>query len=130
MSNADLLRDSFERWNTGDREALLADIDPAIEIRVASAELTGVNAFHGHEGYREWHAAMEESFEVWQIEVDSFQEIGNRVLALGRMHLRGRGSGVELDQETGWLVEIHAGKMTRFQAFLSHEQALAASGLS
>jgi ketosteroid isomerase-like protein len=130
MSNADLVRDAFERWNTGDREALLADIDPEIEIRVASAELTGVDAFHGHEGYREWHAAMEESFEVWQIDADSFREIGNRVLALGRMNLRGRGSGVELVQETGWLVEVRDGKMTRFQAFLSHEEALAAVGLS
>jgi ketosteroid isomerase-like protein len=51
-------------------------------------------------------------------------------VALGHMHLRGRGSGVELDQETGWLVEVHDGKMTRFQAFLSHEEARAAGGIS
>ena len=129
-SNTDLVREAFARWNAGDRESLLADIDPEIEIYVASAQLTGVGAFHGHDGFREWHATMEESFEVWQADIDSYREIGDRVLALGRMHLRGRGSGVELDQETGWLVEIHGGKMTRFQAFLSHQEALEAGGLS
>jgi ketosteroid isomerase-like protein len=129
-SNAALVRDAFERWNNGERESLLELIDPDVEIRVVSAQLTGVDAFHGHDGYREWHATMEESFEVWQIKPDSFQEVDDRVLALGRMHLRGRGSGVELDQETGWLVDVRDGKMTRFQAFLSHEEALAAGGIS
>jgi hypothetical protein len=36
----------------------------------------------------------------------------------------------ELDQQTGWVVEIHDGKMTRFHAFLSHEEALSAGGIS
>jgi ketosteroid isomerase-like protein len=129
-SNADLVRDAFERWNSGDRESLLADIDPEVEIHVASAQLTGGDAFHGHQGYRDWHAAMEESFEVWQIHPDVFHDLGDRVVALGRMELRGRSSGVELDQQIGWLVHVRDGKMTRFQTFLSHEEALAAGGIS
>jgi ketosteroid isomerase-like protein len=51
-------------------------------------------------------------------------------VVLGHMHLRGRGSGVELDQQTGWVVDLRNGKMTRFQAFFSHEEALAAGGIS
>jgi ketosteroid isomerase-like protein len=129
-ANADLVREAFEQWNTGDRESLLALIDPDVEIHVASAQLTGGEAFHGHEGYREWHAAMEESFEVWQIHPEVFREVGDRVVALGNMHLRGRASGVELDQEIGWLVDIRDGKMIRFQTFLSHAEALSAGGIS
>ena len=129
-TNAELVRRAFERWNTGDRESLLEDIDPDVEIKVASSELAGGEPYHGHEGYREWLTTMEESFEVWQIHPEIFREHADKVLVLGHMHLRGRGSGVELDQETGWIVEVADGKMTRFQAFLSHEEALEAGGIS
>jgi ketosteroid isomerase-like protein len=128
--NAALVRDSFARWNAGERESLLADIDPDVEIRVASSEISGGEPFHGHDGYRAWISTMEEAFEVWQVHPETFYEQGDTVVVLGRMHLRGRGSGVELDQTTGWVVETRDGKMVRFRAFLDHEEALAAGGIS
>jgi uncharacterized protein len=130
QSNAELVRASFERWNSGDTESLLEQIDPDVEIRVASSQLSGGEPYHGHDGYREWIATMKESFEVWEIHPEVFEEHGDAVLVLGHMHLRGRGSGVELDQETGWIVDVRDGRMWRFQAFLSHEEARAAGGIS
>ncbi len=130
QSNQELVRDAFERWNRREHESLLEDIDPEVVINVASAQLSGGQPYRGHDGYREWTATMEESFEVWQIRPEVFRERGDKVVVLGHMHLRGRGSGVELDQQTGWLIEVRNGKMTRFQSFLSHEEALAASGIS
>jgi ketosteroid isomerase-like protein len=130
QSNAQLVRDAFERWNDRDHVAVLEQIDPEVEIHVASTQLLGGAPFRGHDGYREWIATMEESFEVWQIEPEVFREHGDSVVVLGHMHMRGRGSGVELDQKAGWLVEVHDGRMTRFQAFLSHEEALSAGGIS
>jgi ketosteroid isomerase-like protein len=126
----ELVRDAFERWNRREHGSVLQQIDPDVEIHVVSAELLGGGPFRGHDGYREWTAAMEESFEVWQIHPEVFREHGDKVVVLGHMHLRGRGSGIELDQQTGWLVDIRDGKMTRFQSFLSHEEALAAGGIS
>jgi ketosteroid isomerase-like protein len=130
QSNLELVRDAFDRWNRRQHESLLEDIDPEVVINVASAQISGGEPFHGHDGYREWTATMEESFEVWQIHPEVFREHGDRVVVLGHMHLRGRGSGVELDQQTGWVVDLRNGKMTRFQAFFSHEEALAAGGIS
>jgi len=129
-ANVELVRDAFERWNRREHESLLADIHPDAEIVVVSAQLNGGEPFRGHEGYRQWTETMEESFDVWEIHPEVFHERGDTVVVLGHMHLRGRGSGVELDQETGWLVEVHERKMTRFQALLSHEEALAAGGIS
>jgi|SRR3954454_19643657 len=129
-SNADLVREGFERWNARDHESLLAQIDPDIEIVVASAQISGGGPFRGHEGYRQWIRTMEESFDVWQISPTSFSEDGDRVLVLGHMRVRGRVSGVELVQETGWVVDVRDGKMTRFQAYLSHEEARVAGGIS
>jgi ketosteroid isomerase-like protein len=125
QSNTEIVREAFDRWNKGDRESLLAQIDPDVEIHVPSSLISGGEPYHGHDGYREWTATMEESFEVWEIRPETFEEHGDTVLVLGSMHLRGRGSGVELDQETGWVVDLRDGKMRRFQAFLGHAEALA-----
>jgi ketosteroid isomerase-like protein len=130
QSNADLVRDAFERWNRREHESLLQVIDPDVEINVLSSELSGGGPYRGHDGYREWTAVMEDSFDVWQIHPKVFREHGDQVLVLGHMHIRGRASKLELDQETGWIVEVHNGKMTRLQAFLSHEEARSASGIS
>jgi ketosteroid isomerase-like protein len=126
-SNADLVREAFAEWNTGDREGFLRFIHPEVEIRVVSSEVTGGAPFRGHEGYREWVATMEESFEVWELHPETFEERGDTVVALGRMRLRGRGSGLELDQEIGWIVDVRDGRMLRLRTFLKHDEALAAA---
>jgi uncharacterized protein len=123
------VRNAFERWNAGEQESLLDEIHPDVEIRVASSELSGGKPYRGHEGYRQWNAAMQDSFEVWQVHPETFYEAKETVVVLGRMHLRGRASGVELDQETGWVVDFRDGQMFRFQAFLDHAEALTAGGL-
>ncbi len=125
-SNSELVRESFERWNTGDRESLLERIDADVEIRVVSSQVSGRAPYRGHDGYREWLATMDEAFDVWEIHPEVFREQGGAVLVLGHMHLRGRGSGVEFDQETGWVVDARDGLMWRMQTFLSHADALAA----
>jgi ketosteroid isomerase-like protein len=125
-SNVDLVREAFEEWNTGDREAFLRFVDPEVEIRVVSSEVTGGAPFRGYEGYREWVATMEESFEVWELHPETFEERGDTVVVLGMMRLRGRGSGVELDKEIGWIVDVRDGRMLRLRTFLKHDEALAA----
>ena len=124
--NSKRVRDAFERWNAGDRESLLDEIHPEVEIRVASSEVLGGRPYRGHKGFRAWNVAMEESFEVWQVHPEVFREADDVVLTLGRMHLRGRASGVELDQETGWVIEFREDKMFRLEAFLSHDEAVEA----
>jgi ketosteroid isomerase-like protein len=128
--NGELVRNAFERWNAGDKEALLDEIDPAAEIHVASAEAFGREPYRGHAGYREWLATMEDSFDHWELRPTVFHEHGDTVVVLGTMHVRGRISGVVLDQETGWIVRIRDGRMWYFQAFLNHEEALDAGGIS
>ena len=53
-----------------------------------------------------------------------------RVVVLGRVRLRGKESGVEVDQPHGWLVEFQDGMVFRFQHFARPHEALEAAGLS
>ena len=126
-SNSEIVRDAFDWWNE-DRESFIEIVDPDAEISVASSEVTGGRPFRGHEGYRRWIATMEESFEVWELCPQSFEERGDTVLVLGTMCLRGRGSGLELDQETGWLVDVRDGKLLHLRSYLSHAEARDAFG--
>jgi ketosteroid isomerase-like protein len=125
QSNADLVREAFEEWNTGERETFLDRLDPEVEINVISLQVTGGAPYRGYDGYRQWIEAMEESFEVWELHPQTFDEHDDSILVLGKMHLRGRGSGVELDQETGWIVDVRAGRMWRLRTFTSHDEARA-----
>lgn len=120
--NAEIVRNAFQWWNA-DRESFIEIVDPEVEISVASSEVTGGVPFRGHEGYRRWVATMEESFEVWELCPQTFEERGETVLVLGTMCLRGRGSGVELEQETGWIVDVREGKLLRLRSHLSHIEA-------
>jgi ketosteroid isomerase-like protein len=88
------------------------------------------NVYRGHEELRRWYAETFESFEEVSFEWSEFHDLGDRVLAFGRIKLRGRESGVELDSATGWIVTLRHGKLLKIEGFLSKAEALEAAGLS
>ena len=53
-----------------------------------------------------------------------------RVLALGSIRIRGRGSGVETNVPTAVIASIEEGRMIRFKDYGEYSQALAAAGLA
>jgi len=57
-----------------------------------------------------------------------FRDLGNRVLALYRL-VRGRDSGVAIDQQGGTVYELRGGKIVHGRSYLSHGEALEAAGL-
>ena len=129
-SNADRVRRAIARWNSGDRAAPLDDIHPDVEIRTGIGDAFQGEPFRGHDGARQWLAALDENFETWTIVMDEFREQGDVVVVLGSVHARGRGSGIELDQQVGWVYEFRDDKMFRLNTYYDRAQALAAVGLS
>jgi ketosteroid isomerase-like protein len=128
--NSARIREAIERWNRGDRAAPLEDIDPDVEIRTGIGDAFQGEPFRGHEGARQWLAGLDENFETWEILIDECREQGDVVLVLGGVRAKGRGSGIELEQEIGWVYEFRDDKMIRLHTYYDREQAIAASGLS
>ena len=58
------------------------------------------------------------------------RDLGETVVLLAGMHTRGSESGVDLDQEVGYVMEFEAGLLRRSSAYRSAEAALEAAGLS
>jgi ketosteroid isomerase-like protein len=128
--NGERVRRVFERWNAGDHNAPLDEVHPDAEvITVIGGALSG-EPFRGHEGVREWLSGLDENFDRWEIDIGEILEQGDVVVLLGNIRARGRASGVELDQEVGWMIRFRDGKFWRMRTFFTHEEALAAGGIS
>jgi ketosteroid isomerase-like protein len=111
-------------------EALLEYADPEIVLESAIVSRAEGSAYRGHEGLRAWAADSEAAFDELRTASDEFRDLGDRVLMLGRVFGRGRGSGVPVDSEIAFLSTLRGGRIVRTKGFLSWDQALEAAGLS
>jgi ketosteroid isomerase-like protein len=113
------IREGFDRWNRGEHTFDPEWTHPDVEILSASGDVTGTS-YRGHEGIERWVADMSESFDEWQLQLDDLDEVTpGRVLGVGAVHLRGRGSGATVDQPCAWLLDHVDGVLTRFEPFLN-----------
>jgi ketosteroid isomerase-like protein len=117
-----------EAFNRGDVEAVLAELHPEIEFIPRRAPITG--AYHGHSGVRQFFADNQESFDVFQVENEETYDLGDRVLGIGKLRIRGKGSGVDVTAVTGVILTFSEGKVIRFEDFGERAKALAAAGLA
>jgi ketosteroid isomerase-like protein len=126
--NVELARDLFERWAERDYDALMEASKSDVEIYSRFASLGG-EPYRGRDGLERWIAEIEANFGRFEVRTDDFRDLGDRVLILGDIQLRGRTSGIEMDQPMGWLLELEDGKLARMFFYSSHAEALEASGL-
>ena len=125
----DLVRGALEAFARGDVEGMLSDLDPDVELHSAIVGGAEGNVYRGHEGFRNWYADSFESFEELTNEWSEFRDLGDRVLAIGRVKARGRESGVELDSPIAFVFTLRRGKLMKAEGFLSRAEALEAAGL-
>jgi ketosteroid isomerase-like protein len=102
--------------------------DTEFEFPAAMQALGIPASFRGHEGRVE---GMNKIFEVWGSELEPVYvlDLGDRLLNLGLWRLRGRGSGIPLDQQLAQLVTVRDGLVVRDQNFTSWDEGLRAAGL-
>ena len=88
-----------------DIEALLAVINLEVVWHPAMAALLKGErtTYRGHEGVRNWLRDLEEAFVESRIDYSEIRDLGERVVAIGRLRVRGRESGAETDSPVpGW----------------------------
>jgi ketosteroid isomerase-like protein len=88
-----------------------------------TARVEGDPGYHGHNGMRAWFEDLDEMFEEMRVELDQHRQVDDRLLVLGRMIAKGRGSGAEVSTEVGWVVEPRGERFQRGWAYTSHEEA-------
>jgi ketosteroid isomerase-like protein len=120
-----LLREGIAAYNRGDTEAVLAALDPEIEV-YAPPEVVNAGTFHGHEGYLTWVESWIEAWEEFRIEPVEIEQFGDDFVVHMDARGRGKGSGAEVSLRFWWVYTVPADRATRLHLYLDRETALKA----
>jgi ketosteroid isomerase-like protein len=108
---------------------VIALTDPEVEWSSFFA-LGEAGVYRGHDAMRRYANDVKDAWEVLRPEIDGGLEVGDVALLVGRLHYRGKGSGVETESRAGWVFKFRDGRVLIFRAFREPERAFEAVGLS
>jgi ketosteroid isomerase-like protein len=127
-SNVDLARRTFEAFGERDIAAVLDLMDEEVEFLPPTATLTrGGEPYRGHEGIVRY---LDDVGRVWKelrVFPSEYRDLGDCVVALGRIHARG--GGMIIDRPTGWVWRMRGGKIWWGRVYSTQEEALRSVGL-
>jgi ketosteroid isomerase-like protein len=114
-----------------DRESFLSILDPEIEwIARAGGPPDLQGEFHGIDQALAYYARWASAWSVWNWEIEEAREDRDLVVTRTWLTGRGRGSGLTLDMRIGQVWTFSDGRVVRYEAHPSWEEALEAAGLS
>ena len=116
QANVDVVQQTAVAVGRRDVDYLLGVTDPAVEWHTSIAVIAEGGAYHGHDGVREYFRDLDETFESLEPTLDRALDVGDLVLAVGRLHYRGKASGVETDVPMGWVFKFREGKVVYVRA--------------
>ena len=130
--NVESFKRGVEACNRRGVEALLEGLDPEVEWHPALEVLLGgdATAYRGHEGVRELLRDTDETLGEIQVVFSKIQDLGDRIVAIGRLRIRGKESGAETESPVALVAELKSGKPIRIRTYLDPNEALQAAGLS
>ena len=125
QQNVALMREAYERIGTQGFTAVaweLIDDDVVVRDR---PEIPDPRTYHGHAGVLEALASSDESFEQFGMDMEDLIGVGDRhVVVVLRMHGRGRGSGVPVEERIAHLWTVRDGKAAEMQVYSDPDRAL------
>ena len=130
QENVDVVHQIAAALGPRDLDLFLKVTDPAVEWHASISVISEGGAYHGHKGIRQYVLDIDDTFEVLEATLDRVLDVGDLVLAVGRLHYRGKASGVEQDAEMGWVFRFRGGKVIYLRAFRDPERTLATVGLT
>jgi ketosteroid isomerase-like protein len=126
--NVELFRRGTDALERGDVALLEQLADPDVIFEPLRAPVSGT--YRGHEGIRQFVADTAESFDVFRFDRPEIRDLGDRVLAIGTLHIRAREGGIETDVPTAGIATYRNGRLIHWKDFGDRRKALEAAGLS
>jgi ketosteroid isomerase-like protein len=124
----DLIREGVAALNRGDAEGMLRTLHPDVRLEPLRAVLDGT-AYRGHDGLREWLHDMQEDWEYQRVELHDVRALeSGQALVDAVLHVRYRGSGVEVAAPGAWLCDFLDQAVSRIRFYRDTESALEAAG--
>jgi ketosteroid isomerase-like protein len=123
-ATAELVRRAYAALSTRDYEALAELARPDFELDVTD-RVFNPETYRGADGLRRFFAEVDELWESMDMNVERLVERDDEVLALLRVHIVGRGSGLRLQDRIAQHWTAHDGKLVRMRVRADQEAALA-----
>jgi ketosteroid isomerase-like protein len=115
--------------NRGDVTAVLETVDEDTVFEPLRAQTEG--AFVGPEGMRRFLADTAETFDLFKALYPDVRDLGDeRLVAIGTIRMRGRGSGLEDDVPSAAIVEFRNGLLVHYKDYGDARVALEVAGLA
>lgn len=129
QQNVEIVKQLMDAFNRRDIARLAGVTTSDFEwFPVFAARVEG-DVYRGREGIETFLGEVDETWEEFRPLPEEYRDLGDCVLALGRLRTRGRVSGVPVDSPWGGLYDVRGGEVSRVRTFLDHGEALLAAGL-
>jgi ketosteroid isomerase-like protein len=128
--NVEIAKRVMDAFNRRDVDGFFALATPEFEWFPAMPVIVGGSGFRGRDGIERYLAEIGDTWEEYRVRPEELRDLGERVLMLGRIEGRGRGSHAWIDAPTGTIFDFRDGKVSRVRTYLDHGEALQGAGLT
>jgi ketosteroid isomerase-like protein len=127
QERVDMVRHGIEAWNRHDFDYGADNLAEDIEWVPASPAAVEQPVYHGKDAVARAFNQLWDTWDLWEFEEEEIRDLGDKVLWLGRVHMRGGASQVEMVQEAANLLVFENDKVVRVQGFRSWQDAVEAA---
>src|SRR6476661_2976632 len=128
QENVEIVRQMVAAFNRRDLDRLEEGSTLDMEWETAMGAIEA-EVFEGFEGAETYIERLGDAWEEFQTIAEDVRDVGERVLMLGRIVGRGKGSGVAVEMPLGQVFDFRDGKVCRIRSYLDHAEAIKAVGL-
>jgi uncharacterized protein len=129
QQNVEVVERAIDAFSRGDAEKFAELTTEDLEWKTGLGAVEG-EVFHGREGIATYFARLGSAWDSFLFLADEYRDLGEVVIALGRLRGQGRGGGVPVESPVGAVWNLRHGRICRLRAYLDHAQALDAAGVS
>ena len=127
----DVVRRLADAYNRRDVDRAFAELVTCdFEWYPATTSALDGSGYRGREGLERFWSDTSENWEEFRMIADEFRDLGDRVLVLGRLKGRGKGSGAPVEQPFANILEFRGVRVCRARVYFDRAEGLRAAGLS
>jgi ketosteroid isomerase-like protein len=127
-SRIDTVRRAYEAWKREDWDAFFELFDRAVVFDVSSFPEGAI--YRGHDGIREGWRIWRGTWESYDVDIEGFEERGERIVALTRVRALSKGHGVETTAQGADVWTVRDGSIVRLAIYMDRAGALRAGEAS
>jgi ketosteroid isomerase-like protein len=128
QENVEVVRRGIEAWNSHDAQLWLTYAAPDVEWIPAGPAAVEKARYYGHKEVASGLTSVWQTWDEFHFEESEVRDLGDSVLWLGRLKMRGAASHLALDQEFALRSVLREGRFVTVRAFPTWNDALEAEG--